>query len=192
MEATLRTKRAVLATAITLALGASGAFAASDNVTPANSTAPAAQSTAGPASNTTGSTTPPATSSTTTSSTTTAQPTGKEKATAIGAGTGAVAGAVVGGPVGALVGAGVGAYVGHEGTDSHGRPTDPNARVTSRNDGTVRKAQAALNDQGFDAGAVDGRYGPATQTAVRRFQSSKGLTETGTLDNSTLNALGVQ
>ena len=52
----------------------------------------------------------------------TAQPmTGKEKATAIGAGTGAVAGAVVGGPVGAVVGAGVGAYVGHEGTDANGK-----------------------------------------------------------------------
>src|SRR4030095_8871886 len=52
----------------------------------------------------------------------TAQPmTGKEKATAIGAGTGAVAGAVVGGPVGAVVGAGVGAYVGNKGTDAHGQ-----------------------------------------------------------------------
>ena len=47
--------------------------------------------------------------------------TGKQKATAIGAGTGAVAGAVVGGPVGAIVGAGVGGYVGHEGTDANGK-----------------------------------------------------------------------
>jgi len=60
----------------------------------------------------------------------TAQPmTGKEKATAIGAGTGAVAGAVVGGPVGAVVGAGVGAYVGHEGTDANGKVSSAPARA---------------------------------------------------------------
>jgi len=118
--------------------------------------------------------------------------TGKEKATAIGAGTGAVAGAVVGGPVGAVVGAGVGAYVGHEGTDANGKVSSAPAREGSmRSDGTVRSAQAALNAQGYDVGAVDGQFGPNTQSAVRRFQAEHNLTQSGTLDSATLSALGV-
>lgn len=112
--------------------------------------------------------------------------TGKQKATAIGATTGAVAGAVVGGPVGAVVGAGVGGYVGHEGTDANGRVS---AKPVA--DSTVRSAQAALNDQGYNVGAVDGQWGPNTQSAVRRFQAERGLTQSGTLDGATLSALGV-
>ena len=112
--------------------------------------------------------------------------TGKQKATAIGAGTGAVAGAVVGGPVGALVGAGVGGYVGHEGTDV----SNTNSSTRS-GDGTVKKAQAALNDKGYNL-AIDGRYGPSTQNAVRDFQSKNGLTASGTLDDSTMSALGLK
>ena len=123
--------------------------------------------------------------------TTTSQPmTGKQKATTIGAASGAVAGAVVGGPVGAVVGAGVGGYVGHEGTDANGHVT--NTSTSSRGgDSTVRKAQAALNDQGYNAGAVDGRFGPSTESAIRNFQAKNGLSETGTLDSPTLKALGV-
>ena len=121
--------------------------------------------------------------------------TGKEKATAIGAGTGAVAGAVVGGPIGAAVGAGVGGYVGHEGTDANGKvsmKSDTTAKsAMAPADETVRSAQTALNDQGYSAGAVDGQWGPNTQNAVRRFQGDKGLTQSGTLDDATLNALGV-
>ena len=114
---------------------------------------------------------------------------GKQKATAIGAGTGAVAGAVVGGPVGAVVGAGIGAYVGHEGTDANGKTSSTTS--ASASDSTVRDAQAALNSQGYSAGMVDGRWGPSTQNAVRRFQSDRGLEQSGTLDNATLTALGV-
>jgi phage tail tape-measure protein len=119
--------------------------------------------------------------------------TGKQKATAIGAGTGAVAGAVVGGPVGAVVGAGVGGFVGHEGTDANGHVSDANRHISASHatDSTVRKAQAALNDEGYDAGTVDGRFGPNTESTVRRFQATSGLTESGTLDSSTLSALGV-
>jgi outer membrane lipoprotein SlyB len=128
------------------------------------------------------------TTSTDNSTTTTQAPapmTGKDKATAIGAGSGAVAGAVVGGPVGAVVGAGIGAVVGHEGTDANGHVT------TSRMpDSKVRSAQTALNDRGYSVG-VDGRWGPNTESAVRSFQAKNGLTENGKLDSATLNALGV-
>jgi phage tail tape-measure protein len=136
------------------------------------------------------------TSSTNNNSQTTAQqPTGKQKATAIGATTGAVAGAVVGGPVGAVVGAGVGAYVGHEGTDAKGRPpSNPNSAYNkssapAASDDTVRSAQSALNAQGYDAGSVDGQYGPATRNALLKFQADKGLPQTGALDSATLSAL---
>jgi phage tail tape-measure protein len=112
--------------------------------------------------------------------------TGKQKATAIGATTGAVAGAVVGGPVGAVVGAGIGGYVGHEGTDANGKVAS-----VAGSDATVRDAQVALNDQGYNAGPADGRVGPNTQSAVRRFQLERGLAQTGALDSATLSALGV-
>ncbi len=153
-----QSKYAVLAAAVAMALGASSAYATDDKPMTSNDT-----------------------------TTTTTAPTGKQKATAIGAGTGAVAGAVVGGPVGALVGAGVGAYVGHEGTDASGHVSG----TTHNADGTVKKAQAALNDKGYNV-AVDGRFGPNTQTAVRNFQAQNGLTASGMLDNATLNALGVR
>ena len=106
--------------------------------------------------------------------------TGKQKATAIGATTGAVAGAVVGGPVGAVVGAGIGKVSSTNGKTS----------TMTATDGTVRSAQAALNDQGYNV-AVDGQFGPNTQSAVRRFQADRGLAQTGTLDGATLSALGV-
>jgi phage tail tape-measure protein len=124
--------------------------------------------------------------------TTTDKPmTGKEKATAIGAGSGAVAGAVVGGPVGAVVGAGVGAYVGHEGTDAQGKVRSTSSPAHPA-DATVRNAQAALETQGYNPGSIDGQMGPNTRTAILRFQQDKGLTQSGTLDGATLAALGVR
>ncbi len=130
-----------------------------------------------------------------TTNTTTTPMTGKEKATAIGAASGAVAGAVVGGPVGAVVGAGIGGYVGNQGTDANGKvaTTDTNGRASASRmpDGTVRNAQLALNEKGYDVGKVDGQFGPNTQSAVRRFQAEKGLAQSGRLDTATLAALGV-
>lgn len=152
-------KQALVAGAVALALGVPGVAAADDN--------------------TNGKTT-----------STTSQPmTGKQKATAIGAGTGAVAGAIVGGPVGAVVGAGIGGYVGNKGTDANGR-VDGDAKVATNWDNRVRKAQIALNDRGFNL-AVDGVFGPNTENAVRSFQGSNGLAQTGTLDHETLTRLGV-
>ncbi|MEO8506773.1 MAG: peptidoglycan-binding domain-containing protein [Betaproteobacteria bacterium] len=115
--------------------------------------------------------------------------TGKEKATAIGATTGAVAGAVVGGPIGAVVGAGIGGYVGNQGTDANGKVATNTTSNSSRS-GTVRSAQMALNNQGYNV-SVDGQWGPNTQDAVRRFQAERGIAQTGTLDGTTLSALGV-
>jgi len=61
----------------------------------------------------------------------------------------------------------------------------------SANSQTIRSAQEALNDRGFNAGAVDGVWGPHTRTAVRNFQKSENLRQTARLDQATLQALGV-
>ena len=116
--------------------------------------------------------------------------TGKEKATAIGAGTGAVAGAVVGGPVGAVVGGVAGGIVGHQGTDANGRVSTSPAYAGS--DGTVKNAQAALNSKGYNAGTADGRMGPTTSSAISKFQADNNLPPTGTLDSATTSALGIK
>ena len=94
-----------------------------------------------------------------------AQPlTGKEKATAIGAGTGAVAGAVVGGPVGAVVGGVAGGVIGHQGTDANGRVTSTDKKTSSlSSDNSVANAQTTLNSRGYDAGPADGVMGPSTR-----------------------------
>jgi membrane-bound lytic murein transglycosylase B len=57
--------------------------------------------------------------------------------------------------------------------------------------GELRQVQQKLNEMGYDAGKVDGIWGPNTQAAVRSFQHAKGLQATGTLDEQTADALGV-
>ena len=53
----------------------------------------------------------------------------------------------------------------------------------------VWELQTALNLYGFTPGVIDGKYGAATQDAVRRFQASKGLTADGVAGRNTLTAL---
>jgi hypothetical protein len=121
----------------------------------------------------------------------------KTEGTAAGAAGGAVAGAVVGGPVGAVVGGVGGAYAGNE---VAGKETTASASTSSSSSampsshyesGLVRSVQQALNDKGYNAGPMDGQWGPTTEDAVRKFQRASGLPETGQLERPTLNALGV-
>ena len=127
-----------------------------------------------------------------------------EKGTAVGATGGALMGAAVGGPVGEVgVGAGVGGYAGHYETQPGGiaSNTPPGAYADTTGIGrsigsnedtaTVRAAQQALNALGYNAGQVDGDFGPNTEQAVRHFQQAKGMAVTGDLDRRTLEALGV-
>ena len=118
----------------------------------------------------------------------------KTQGTVAGGAGGAVAGAVVAGPVGAVVGGVGGAYVGNETTGekrvASSAPTT--STVSSSYDpALVRNVQQALNDKGYNAGSVDGRWGPATEDAVRKFQQASGLPQSGELEHSTLVALGV-
>ena len=115
----------------------------------------------------------------------------QEKGTAVGATGGAVVGAAVGGPVGAAVGAGVGGYAGRYETEPGGLAAGGTAGGTRYGSDTVRSVQQALNDQGYNAGPVDGEMGPNTRDALLSFQQAQGLRQTGEPDSRTLAALGM-
>ena len=55
----------------------------------------------------------------------------------------------------------------------------------------IKEAQTALRAAGYEVGAPDGVAGPRTVEAIRRFQTDKQLPVTGTLDETTLTALGL-
>lgn len=63
-------------------------------------------------------------------------------------------------------------------------PVKINAKV-------VRSAQQQLNQDGYNAGPVDGVVGPQTRAALQKFQSSQNLPQTGRLDQKTMAALNV-
>jgi len=54
---------------------------------------------------------------------------------------------------------------------------------------TVKAAQQKLKAEGLYNGVIDGRIGPQTQAAVRRFQQQNGLKTTAMLDRDTLQRL---
>lgn len=56
---------------------------------------------------------------------------------------------------------------------------------------TVRQIQQALNQGGYDVGAVDGNWGQSTEQAVKNFQQAQGLEPTGQPNLRTLSALGI-
>jgi hypothetical protein len=70
------------------------------------------------------------------------------------------------------------------------QPRAASQRVSLDRD-ELRHVQRKLKEMGYDAGKVDGIWGPNTQAAVRNFQQSKGLQPTGTLDQETARALGI-
>lgn len=55
----------------------------------------------------------------------------------------------------------------------------------------VKRIQKALTDKGFDAGGVDGDFGPLTQAAVYNFQVMNGLAPDGEVGPLTAAALGI-
>lgn len=79
----------------------------------------------------------------------------------------------------------------HEKARSHARNEAPEARraAPQRRQDEVRKAQAALNQQGFNVGDPDGKLGPRTKQALIAFQKQRGFKTTGKMDHTTLDAL---
>lgn len=55
----------------------------------------------------------------------------------------------------------------------------------------VRQIQQALNQQGWNTGQVDGRWGPTTVDAARSYQRVHGLEPTGRLEVGLISALGL-
>jgi Putative peptidoglycan binding domain len=57
---------------------------------------------------------------------------------------------------------------------------------------TVRDAQQALKDKGYDPGPIDGIDGPRTEAAVRQYQEKENIEPDGRLGPKTLDSLGVK
>ncbi len=55
----------------------------------------------------------------------------------------------------------------------------------------VRAAQQKLDDAGYQSGTPDGKMGPKTRAAIRKYQQDQNLAVTGSLDESTLSKLDV-
>ena len=62
----------------------------------------------------------------------------------------------------------------------------------SQSHDTVRQAQQALKDKGYDPGPVDGIDGPLTRAAVRNYQQKENINADGRLGPKTLDSLGVK
>lgn len=58
--------------------------------------------------------------------------------------------------------------------------------------GNVAAVQARLKTYGYYTSTVDGKWGSGTLSAVKRFQSAKGLTSDGVVGASTERALGIK
>ncbi len=56
---------------------------------------------------------------------------------------------------------------------------------------SVKRAQEALNVAGYDVGTPDGVAGTRTVTALRKYQTAKGIPVTGKVDEATMAALGL-
>lgn len=55
----------------------------------------------------------------------------------------------------------------------------------------VTQIQTKLKNWGYYTGAIDGKYGSATQKAVKEFQRKNGLTVDGVAGSKTLSAMGI-
>jgi peptidoglycan hydrolase-like protein with peptidoglycan-binding domain len=55
----------------------------------------------------------------------------------------------------------------------------------------LRQAQQRLKDDGDYTGPIDGKMGPKTAEAIKKFQKSNGLPQTGHLDQQTASKLGI-
>jgi hypothetical protein len=58
-------------------------------------------------------------------------------------------------------------------------------------DQVIANVQAALQEQGYYQGEVDGLLGPLTRTAIADYQRDHGLYETAAIDQPTLESLGM-
>jgi peptidoglycan hydrolase-like protein with peptidoglycan-binding domain len=67
----------------------------------------------------------------------------------------------------------------------------PKRRAVATSADTIMEAQQALNAAGYHLGEPDGKPGPATTAALKKFQVDRHLPATGKLDAITIAALGI-
>lgn len=67
----------------------------------------------------------------------------------------------------------------------------PRSRKGAKPDNSILRVQEALNAAGYHVGEPDGKTGPATTAALKKFQGDRHLPVTGRLDAITLAALGI-
>ncbi len=77
-------------------------------------------------------------------------------------------------------------------SDSASLPAEKAAVTVVDDTGMIREAQEKLNYLGFDTGTPDGQMGPRTRSAIRAFQRSLGLPETGEVDKRLIEELNSQ
>ena len=65
------------------------------------------------------------------------------------------------------------------------------ARAEHAPDPIIEAVQRELDERGYDPGEIDGLTGSRTRGAIRKFQRSAGLPDTGKIDEATLAALGL-
>ncbi|MEM9734311.1 MAG: peptidoglycan-binding protein [Pseudomonadota bacterium] len=68
----------------------------------------------------------------------------------------------------------------------------PERNAAATGSSIVKKAQAMLNQRGFNVGTPDGLIGPKTKRAIMEFQRSAGIPVTGKVDSKLVEALGIQ
>lgn len=56
----------------------------------------------------------------------------------------------------------------------------------------IANVQSALQELGYDPGAIDGTFGPNTRRALLDYQRNNGLDDTGEIDDATLDSLGLR
>lgn len=71
-----------------------------------------------------------------------------------------------------------------------GRATPAAVRVTATGD-LVARVQQLLRARGFAPGPIDGRAGPQTREAIRKYQQRMGMRTTGEIDKAMLISLGI-
>jgi peptidoglycan hydrolase-like protein with peptidoglycan-binding domain len=55
----------------------------------------------------------------------------------------------------------------------------------------VMRVQSKLHDLGYYVGTIDGKFGPKTIDALKRYQEVQGYGVTGKMDDATLAGLGI-
>ena len=70
-------------------------------------------------------------------------------------------------------------------------PKEPDPPLSLSSPEAIRRAQAALKEQGYYEGQTDGVMSPRTSTALKTYQRERKLPESGELDEATARSLGV-